>query len=470
MGKRRSRERDQEPHSSSGDEADTKQSERNSSKAKKAMRKAGLDSSSSSEDSSSSSSSSSSRNSNHSSILSPGKKQFKTGRKARHSPPEALEKRSKQPPAKPAEELQEQRSKWDSPEHSGSHRNSTRQQRRHSRSRSRDRGERERDRDRERGERDRDRERNRDRDRDRERERERDNRMQRAGLERERERERDGERSKERRGQRSPAQRQRSRSNERKDRERERQRRSPERRPVRRSRSRSPRDRNHRGGRDFGQGRQRNQRRDNRNRNEDEQFEWGKQGDDKAPPEDEEPVEKEKPNFGLSGALTEDTNKVNGVVVKYSEPPEARKPKRRWRLYPFKGETALPTLHIHRQSCFLVGRDRKVVDLAVDHPSCSKQHAALQYRLVPFERDDGSHGKRVRLYLIDLESANGTFLNNKKIDGRKYYELMEKDVIKFGFSSREYVLLHENSKEDQEDDDVHIKDEPLDAPAEVANP
>nr|XP_036232717.1 smad nuclear-interacting protein 1 [Bactrocera oleae] len=177
-----------------------------------------------------------------------------------------------------------------------------------------------------------------------------------------------------------------------------------------------------------------------------------------------EPVEKEKPNFGLSGALLEDTNKVNGVVVKYAEPPEARKPKRRWRLYPFKGETALPTLHIHRQSCFLVGRDRKVADLAVDHPSCSKQHAALQYRLVPFEREDGTQGKRVRLYLIDLESANGTFLNNKKIEPRKYYELIEKDVIKFGFSTREYVLLHENSKEDQEDDDVFVKPEPEDVP------
>lgn len=141
--------------------------------------------------------------------------------------------------------------------------------------------------------------------------------------------------------------------------------------------------------------------------------------------------------------------------MKYSEPLEARKPKRRWRLYPFKGEKPLPTMYIHRQSCFLVGRDRKICDLPVDHPSCSKQHAALQYRLMPFEREDGSTGKRVRPYLIDLESANGTFLNNKPVDPRKYYELMEKDVIKFGFSSREYVLLHENSKEDQEDDDVN---------------
>lgn len=118
----------------------------------------------------------------------------------------------------------------------------------------------------------------------------------------------------------------------------------------------------------------------------------------------------------------------------------------------------MQTLYIHRESAYLIGRDRKVVDLPVDHPSCSKQHAALQYRLVPFTRDDGSSGKKVRPYLIDLESANGTYINNKKVDPRKYIELLEKDVIKFGFSSREYVLLHENSKDEGLDDDVKVED------------
>lgn len=51
------------------------------------------------------------------------------------------------------------------------------------------------------------------------------------------------------------------------------------------------------------------------------------------------------------------------------------------------------------------------------------------------------------------ESANGTFVNNKKIEPRRYVELMERDVVKFGFSKREYVLLHENSKDDAQDDD-----------------
>lgn len=183
-------------------------------------------------------------------------------------------------------------------------------------------------------------------------------------------------------------------------------------------------------------------------------HEWGKKSSNSKDQQKGPPVEKEKPNFGLSGKLTEDTNKVNGVVINYAEPSEARKPKRRWRLYPFKGEQSLQTFYIHRQSCFLIGRDRKICDIPVDHPSCSKQHAVLQYRLVPYEKDDGTTSKRVRPYILDMNSANGTFVNNKKIDSKKYVELLEKDVIKFGFSSREYVLLHENSKDDNLDDDI----------------
>ena len=47
----------------------------------------------------------------------------------------------------------------------------------------------------------------------------------------------------------------------------------------------------------------------------------------------------------------------------------------------------------------------------------------------------------VRPYLLDLESTNGTFLNGKRIDGARYYELYDEDVIKFGTCPREYVLM-----------------------------
>ncbi|XP_034029990.1 smad nuclear-interacting protein 1 [Thalassophryne amazonica] len=176
---------------------------------------------------------------------------------------------------------------------------------------------------------------------------------------------------------------------------------------------------------------------------------------------DAPPAEKEKPNFELSGTLTEDTNTFRGVVIKYNEPPEARIPKRRWRLYPFKNDEPLPVMYIHRQSAYLLGRQRRIADIPIDHPSCSKQHAVFQYRLVEITRADGTTGRRVKPYIIDLGSGNGTFLNNQRIESQRYYELKEKDVLKFGFSSREYVLLHEFSdtsevdgKEEDEDEGV----------------
>jgi len=156
--------------------------------------------------------------------------------------------------------------------------------------------------------------------------------------------------------------------------------------------------------------------------------------------------DKVKPSFELSGKLAAETNKVRGVALLFNEPPDARKPTIRWRLYVFKGGEALTEpLYIHRQSCYLFGRERRVADVPTDHPSCSKQHAVIQFRQVEKDEPDGRVSKKVRPYLMDLGSTNGTHLNDNRLEPQRYYELFEKDTIKFGNSSREYVLLHENS-------------------------
>ncbi|MCJ1365961.1 hypothetical protein MMC16_005086 [Acarospora aff. strigata] len=156
-------------------------------------------------------------------------------------------------------------------------------------------------------------------------------------------------------------------------------------------------------------------------------------------------VEKQKPNFSNSGKLAAETNTVAGtnIVLKYNEPPEARKPpsKDAWRLYVFKGSDLLETVEIGGRSCWLVGRERMVVDFPVDHPSCSKQHAVIQFRHVVKTNDFGDKDGRVRPYIIDLESANGTMVNGDKIPPSRYLELREKDIVQFGLSSREYVLM-----------------------------
>jgi len=164
---------------------------------------------------------------------------------------------------------------------------------------------------------------------------------------------------------------------------------------------------------------------------------------------------KEQPNLKLSGALAKETNMYRGVLINYSEPPEAKVPKKRWRFYPFKGTEEFKPLYMHRQSAYLIGRDKNICDMPLLHPSISKQHAVLQYRSVPYTKPDGSQSRAIRPYIIDLNSPNGTFLNGVPVEPQRYIELKEKDVVKFAFSSRDYVLLHDKSK-DEEDDELTL--------------
>jgi smad nuclear-interacting protein 1 len=155
-----------------------------------------------------------------------------------------------------------------------------------------------------------------------------------------------------------------------------------------------------------------------------------------------------KPNFALSGALNKDSatgNSLNGVVLKWSEPADAATPPGPgWRLYVFKGAEELDTLHLHRRSAYLFGREAKVADILTEHDSCSKQHAVLQFRFKTAAPAPGSldaPARSVRPYLLDLESTNGTFVNGQRLEPARFVELREKDVIKVGESSREYVLV-----------------------------
>ncbi|OQR96260.1 hypothetical protein ACHHYP_16542 [Achlya hypogyna] len=178
-----------------------------------------------------------------------------------------------------------------------------------------------------------------------------------------------------------------------------------------------------------------------------EKYSWGQPEAPKSG--DEVPVVVEKPNFGLTGALAKDNltgNTKNGVVMKWCEPPEARVPDKRWRLYVFKKDENIETLHLHRQSACLFGRDKKVADVYMQHESISKQHAVLQFRLRVTEHraselDQLEQVQSIRPYIMDLKSTNHTFLNGKKIEHSRYIELKEKDVLTFGESTREYVLM-----------------------------
>lgn len=99
------------------------------------------------------------------------------------------------------------------------------------------------------------------------------------------------------------------------------------------------------------------------------------------------------------GALFEDTNTFWGVIIKYSETSEAQIPPNTRMMRYFRSCT------FHRQSAYLLGRDRPISTIPTDHPSCSKQHAVFQYWLVEYTCADHTIGRRVMPYIIDLVQA-----------------------------------------------------------------
>ncbi|KAI4268764.1 MAG: hypothetical protein LQ337_007664 [Flavoplaca oasis] len=154
---------------------------------------------------------------------------------------------------------------------------------------------------------------------------------------------------------------------------------------------------------------------------------------------------KQKPNYAPSGLLAAETNTVanTSIVLKYHEPPESRLPpsSQPYLLYIFKSSALLSKLTLNERSCWLFGREKMVADVPVEHPSASKQHAVLQFRHVVKKDEFGEKRGGVGLYMLDLDSANGSFLNGERVDALRYVEVRHGDVLKWGESSREYVVL-----------------------------
>ena len=89
----------------------------------------------------------------------------------------------------------------------------------------------------------------------------------------------------------------------------------------------------------------------------------------------------------------------------------------------------------------------KVCDILGEHPSWSKQHAIIQYRLTALKNQSGIEKPKMstKPYLIDLGSTNGSFINGVRIESSRYYELKSGDTLTFGGSKREFVFISERA-------------------------
>ena len=87
-------------------------------------------------------------------------------------------------------------------------------------------------------------------------------------------------------------------------------------------------------------------------------------------------------------------------------------PSKKWRLYVFKNDEISETLHLHRQSAYLFGRDSRVADIELKHESCSKQHAVIQYRQEIIQFIAYAPNEQQKLLELDIENVMNSFTNN----------------------------------------------------------
>lgn len=160
------------------------------------------------------------------------------------------------------------------------------------------------------------------------------------------------------------------------------------------------------------------------------------------------PEQKQKPkripvDLKPSGILTKylhlsDKSSIsaNDVKSKYTPPKDEIIPTPnncRYHLFKYNEKTdeqiEIPLLNY--KSFFIFGRNKEISDIVIDDDEdgdlVSKQHAVLQFRDL---KNDGM----ARLYLLDMGSTNGSFLNDDKVElpTRRFIELKNNDVFKLG--------------------------------------
>lgn len=122
----------------------------------------------------------------------------------------------------------------------------------------------------------------------------------------------------------------------------------------------------------------------------------------------------------------------------YTEPPwGGDAPDIPYALEILKNGTIVDQIPLTHRSYYVVGR-LPVCDVSLEHPSISRYHAVIQYRGQAAEGE--SVGEDKGFYVHDLGSTHGTVVNKNKIPPKTYIRLRVGHVVKFGGSTRLFIL------------------------------
>ena len=141
------------------------------------------------------------------------------------------------------------------------------------------------------------------------------------------------------------------------------------------------------------------------------------------------------------------TSSSSDIKLPYTEPAWSGKPPSGlYQLLVIKNGVEIGTVDVSSRSYCVCGR-LPSCDIHLEHPSISRYHAVLQYRpesdTTPQNESSAVFSNTPReagFYLYDLSSTHGTYLTKNKLQPRCYYRIRVGQSVKFGGSSRLFVL------------------------------
>lgn len=152
-----------------------------------------------------------------------------------------------------------------------------------------------------------------------------------------------------------------------------------------------------------------------------------------------------KENICVEKNDSKESKDINNTGLQYTEPAWTGPPdnENKYALTVLKDGVVKDNIDLSGKSLLTFGR-LDDCDVLVEHPSCSRFHALLQYCVI--EKDKRKKG----YYLFDLGSTHGTYLNKEKLRPKVYTRIRVGYQIKFGGSTRLYIV--EGPEEDQEEE------------------
>lgn len=128
-------------------------------------------------------------------------------------------------------------------------------------------------------------------------------------------------------------------------------------------------------------------------------------------------------------ACVADNKKLNAQSRYFKCPAWADLPSEAFHLACTRDGRPLAPLGLQRYPYYLLGKNAQVCDYILDHPSISGVHAAIVF-----------HKPHKCFVLVDLNSTNGSRVNDRVVEKAKPVPIPVGSVLRFGHSARRYEL------------------------------